>query len=917
MEPLNLGVMPSSGGRYASSHTISFTAITKNEDCEEMEISGSATVPLSINIPPINCDITYPNVVNEMATISGVVNTEYGTLPYTYQQSVSDCIEVARQSVSYETVYISGASECGEGYNSYVPKTVTTYYNKYREPTTRTILEPFTATTPMNCTDREQIYVDKQGRYEIRQNPGPCVSCKCKEYKYWIEVQRQIIFEKCGNVANGSDNQIKAYRQCTNPNKEKEDITTSVTFNISTSLPWINVRGNEITVEKNCTQSTRHGHISIGGRYTSEGKMITIQEVGSQITLNQGPCDEGCKCIEWDYSAYLDDSTLHFGACGDDESLKVTVSGVCTTPNSGEVKEITDFNVTLGDTSNILEFDDGTKVIKVLQNCTTSQRQTTVEPRVTFSGNTIFLRKITITQDAGKCDDCPKYYLQFTADNETIPSSGGSVTFTFYASTDTDGNDVYTGFSDSDFSLCNLSDCCQCSVTYDITPDEYGKFHVTYEYPPNRGNLYTNTWKVTCDKCEIPIQTLLITIYSPLDNYIPASDYFNFRYEWTDEDGTDLDSFTVINNDKIRLDDGTPLSKCAVGFFGYPYSSDGKITVTLTDGTEKTILRHGGDNRESGAEGAIVDWNALSKYAIDKGYLNPNDNIDVDIYGYWFIKKGEGDMTLKAIAYKAISDAKGIEQDFNLRNFSFNPGSNVKATWPNDDNQDSWENINSHVYATKGINGTNACVRNKSPFKIFTKLITLRYNIQNKITEIINYLDDQYQDNPYYIGYDNTNDIYTLIDSDDTPLDRITVPSSGSNLTFDSVLAATYNTETKRTLCARYITSAKTDSSKIEVMAISLANPSILNTTYEEIIAAEPKNLYYNEELVITNFQITENEDKSVKISMGIEPNNTSEERKFYVYFGGLNFQYGGTNCGNGLSTIEESPYITIIQNSN
>lgn len=127
----------------------------------------------------------------------------------------------------------------------------------------------------------------------------------------------------------------------------------------------------------------------------------------------------------------------------------------------------------------------------------------------------------------------------------------------------------------------------------------------------------------------------------PLGNFR----HMAFTYTWGDNDGTDLDSATVLNA-KLKVgNNSVDASKLYVGWEGGNY-----VTVA---GSDIKFIEWGGDNQHSGDEGAYINFQEVCKYL-----ENTVDEITIDIYANWFVEKRDGKMSLSFKLYDGETPLK-------------------------------------------------------------------------------------------------------------------------------------------------------------------------------------------------------------------------------------------------------------------
>lgn len=111
----------------------------------------------------------------------------------------------------------------------------------------------------------------------------------------------------------------------------------------------------------------------------------------------------------------------------------------------------------------------------------------------------------------------------------------------------------------------------------------------------------------------------------------PPFDYIVLKYNWADTDGADFDTATHVEGTKI-----SNLDNKYVGFSFDPSSIYGKTGV---------YLRHGGDNKLSGAEGVMINMKEIMN---DCGDI---ESFDVYVAGTWYGNRYAGNVTCEMTLY--------------------------------------------------------------------------------------------------------------------------------------------------------------------------------------------------------------------------------------------------------------------------
>lgn len=187
---------------------------------------------------------------------------------------------------------------------------------------------------------------------------------------------------------------------------------------------------------------------------------------------------------------------------------------------------------------------------------------------------------------------------------------------------------------------------------------------------------------------------------------LPPFDYLTFTYNWTAEDGIDLDSATIIRNSHLPITAHTTLDDYFVGYSG-----------TNTNPTVTQYLQYGGDNQTSGDEGAMVNW----KKVCDHDFISEGiTTLYLDIYANWYVEKGNGKMS---ISFKTYKGNDGLVKN----GFIFEPtGDTVQVSDTMLSNL--YVNAQSNQNAYKGVNG----VKN-----FYSKIATVEYDIRTKSAVLI------------------------------------------------------------------------------------------------------------------------------------------------------------------------------------
>ena len=187
---------------------------------------------------------------------------------------------------------------------------------------------------------------------------------------------------------------------------------------------------------------------------------------------------------------------------------------------------------------------------------------------------------------------------------------------------------------------------------------------------------------------------------------LPPFDYLTFTYSWTAEDGTDLDSATIIRNSHLPITSSTTLDDYFVGYSG-----------TNNNATVNQYLQYGGDNQRSGDEGAMVNW----KKVCDHDFISEGiTTLYLDIYANWYVIKKNGKMS---ITFKTYKGNDGLVKN----GFIFEPtGDTVQVS------DTSLSNLNVYAQSSQNANKNTDGVKN-----FYSKIATVEYDIKTKSAILI------------------------------------------------------------------------------------------------------------------------------------------------------------------------------------
>lgn len=230
---------------------------------------------------------------------------------------------------------------------------------------------------------------------------------------------------------------------------------------------------------------------------------------------------------------------------------------------------------------------------------------------------------------------------------------------------------------------------------------------------------------------------------------LPNFDNLILRYNWSEDDGKDLHTMTVINGTGLTID-----NKKVDGYY---------VGHGSTNNDSDFVLQHSGDN---GDESCLI---RMEDICTEENLLAMKENgkilFNIDLYGLWYSSKNSGNVTIEMIGYKGgvISlGMKGEESEWIV-----DGGENVftKAVIAN---------VNAFVNCTPNSVGIPDQYCNNYRI-LYTKIGSLKYNITTRTA----YLTLTGKES----GYDSLIELYVspnLIEDipSDGALDTVTLYSS-------------------------------------------------------------------------------------------------------------------------------------------
>ena len=314
-------------------------------------------------------------------------------------------------------------------------------------------------------------------------------------------------------------------------------------------------------------------------------------------------------------------------------------------------------------------------------------------------------KSVTITQDKAE-----SLIVHCTVNTDLIPVEGGTFEVLYWASR---GSTIIS----SGVNLEKVPSLWDELVYNEVSADVFeGKNRKRFSVNKNdsEGNKLL-TLKATYQGIDSPSVTLkqsgkVITV-------LPDFDFLTFKYSWKETDGKDLDSITQVVGSKLPIGNGHTLDEYAVGYGLSALSNSNQLNG-------KDYLVHGGDNTNSGDEGALINLKSI----LDNEAFNKNtDKIYINIYANWYASKADGNMSVQYNMYRGT----GMIKD----SFTFKPDSStslISTVTLDTVCKSVGGSCNTHPEVVGGDTISETIAKAKAMTAIYSNIAVLEYDVKGK-----------------------------------------------------------------------------------------------------------------------------------------------------------------------------------------
>lgn len=354
--------------------------------------------------------------------------------------------------------------------------------------------------------------------------------------------------------------------------------------------------------------------------------------------------------------------------------------------------------VTTGTTASYTEISSGTnpdgtryKVFKIAENTGEENKIFKVQAQYGTGETAVYSEVLTLTQGLAQVD------VICIASTALIPPEGGTAKITYYAKS---GSDIITDGVELEI-IPPTSDAPQPTYSSSEGTNPLTGNYVEYIIGANTINK-TKYIKVKAKYNGKYSKEVSIRQVGKDATVLPDFNFFTFTYGWESDAGRDFDSITVIEGTGIEVA-GRLLDDWPVGYG----MGQGNTNTQVQE-----YIKWGGDNMQSGAEGAEINWKKIcEKDFISEGIYT----IYAKIYGNWYGNKGTGLVTFNLKTYKGT----GMVQD----GFIFKPDDNTTLVT---------EQSKSLVCYAAGHDNWHPSEEGLNAKDCYTLLATVEYDIASK-----------------------------------------------------------------------------------------------------------------------------------------------------------------------------------------
>lgn len=302
---------------------------------------------------------------------------------------------------------------------------------------------------------------------------------------------------------------------------------------------------------------------------------------------------------------------------------------------------------------------------------------------VTFSGNNVNFPSnytsedkvyILTYSDSGVTSNAFSVTVKHVTTSLVISSDtyllDGTTTSTFtitYGKRWEDGSYSYDGLTLSAYTISTDTQFPYTFTTSGVTLSNqiYQRFTVN----KNDVNV-TKQMRFKCyDDTGMESEEILIEQGGVDQTILPNFDFLTFTFNWTSDDGSDLDTMTWIDDNHIEILNKRGTSARTLDELGVGFSGIG--SYDSFSGNTSTYIQHGGDNTGSGDECVLINFKELC----DRDWITSGiTKLYAYSFGCWYSNKKRGYCSVSMKTYKG----DGMKHGTDSNKYIFVPSGNTE-----------------------------------------------------------------------------------------------------------------------------------------------------------------------------------------------------------------------------------------------
>ena len=208
---------------------------------------------------------------------------------------------------------------------------------------------------------------------------------------------------------------------------------------------------------------------------------------------------------------------------------------------------------------------------------------------------------------------------------------------------------------------------------------------------------------------------------------LPDFDFLTFTFNWTSDDGSDLDTMTWIDDNHIEILNKRGTSARTLDELGVGFSGIG--SDDLYSGNTSTYIQHGGDNVSSGNECVLINFKKLC----DRDWISSGvTKLYAYSFGNWYGDKIRGNCSVSMKTYKG----EGMHHGTDGNRYIFVPSGKTELV--------SDKTFNGNVYAVgHNVSEIKDNLRLAQEKNLYSKVFKFTYDIRSKSAFVENLMTER------------------------------------------------------------------------------------------------------------------------------------------------------------------------------